>query len=333
MKSVVSYDKTSKELSCENSNLIPNVCKSYFNTKKCKEYYKSIEAEEGFFECPYGFSSYCSKGKILTCLLLKGKKLNKTKENLEKYNQKLSNFMLFDDDTLKNFISDIETVDMENIKMRDCIHDLRNMGAQFNSMVDEFERENPDIYDVSESAISLTQMYQLINYRLDLLNEQESYIGTKKAKKLHKIISKLILLLKYQARKKEISFELSNKQNYYTMSNNYTYLGFYVLLENSVKHALPNSKVTIDFQEDDNHTVVIIKNKGQKIENEEIHLLGTRGYRGKNTISKGTGLGLEIAKKIFRDNDCKFDIKVSDCDNGEHSEFSVIIEFENCNND
>ena len=134
-------------------------------------------------------------------------------------------------------------------------------------------------------------------------------------------------LLKYQARKKDISFELSPIQNNATLITKYTYLGLYILLENSVKHSIPKGKVYIDFIENDKITTVTIKNKGQKIEQDEICFLGMRGYRGKNTITKGTGLGLEMAKRIFEENDCK--LKIDIIDSGKYSDFVVSVEFKN----
>ena len=138
---------------------------------------------------------------------------------------------------------------------------------------------------------------------------------------------KLVLLLKYQARKKDVVFDLSSIQNNAPLITNYTYLGLYILLENSVKHSIPKGKVYISFVENEKTTKVIIKNTGQKIEKEEIKFLCTRGYRGKNTISKGTGLGLEMAKRIFEENDCIFKIDVTD--NGKYSDFIVSVEFNN----
>ena len=53
----------------------------------------------------------------------------------------------------------------------------------------------------------------------------------------------------------------------------------------------------------------------------------TRGYRGKNTITKGTGLGLEMAKRIFEENDCV--LKIDVIDSGKYSDFVVSVEFKN----
>lgn len=327
MNSIVTYDKTQNKLICDSPDKIPIVCSKYFLDKKCLEHYKKCEATIGLHKCPYGFNTYCGRGKIYTCLILNGAQYHQVKTNIEKYGQKVNQFQIYNEDFILNYINDIEEVDMYNITLRDCIHDLRNMGAQFNSMSEEFKSENKQLCENSEPAKSLLSMYELINYRLDILNEIESYKSEKFRKKLHPILKKLVLLLKYQARKKDITFDLSPIQNNSTLITKYTYLGLYILLENSVKHSLPREIVYITFSENDTTTKVIIKNTGQKIEKDEINYLCTRGYRGKNTVSKGTGLGLEMAKRIFEENDCIFKIDV--IDNGIYSDFIVSIEFNN----
>lgn len=327
MESIVVYDKTTKKLTCNNSNKIPKVCNKYFLEKKCLEHYKKCENTIGLHKCPYGFNTYCGRSKIYTCLIINGSQYHKVKTNIEKYNQKVNQFQVYNEDFIVDYINDIEEVEMYNITLRDCIHDLRNMGAQFNSMSEEFKSENKELSENSEPAKSLLSMYELINYRLDILNEIESYKSEKYAKKLHPILLKLILLLKYQARKKDIVFDLSPIQNNLTLITKYTYLGLYILLENSVKHSLPKGKVYITFSENEKTTKVIIKNTDQKIEREEVKFLCTRGYRGKNTITKGTGLGLEMAKRIFEENDCVFAINA--IDKGKYSDFIVSVEFNN----
>lgn len=327
MNSLVIYDKTKKSLICNNPNKIPNVCNKYLSEKKCLEHYKKCKNVSGLHKCPYGFNTYCGRGKIYTCLILNGDQYKQVKTNIEKYNQKVNEFQIYNEEFIVDYINDIEEVEMNNITLRDCIHDLRNMGAQFNSMSEEFKSENKELSENSEPAKSLLSMYELLNYRLDILNEIESYKSEKFTKKLHPILMKLVLLLKYQARKKDIVFDLSPIQNNATLITKYTYLGLYILLENAVKHSLPREKVYITFAEDERTTKVIIKNIGQKIEKDEIQFLGTRGYRGKNTITKGTGLGLEMAKRIFEENDCIFKIDV--VDNGKYSDFIVSVEFNN----
>lgn len=136
---------------------------------------------------------------------------------------------------------------------------------------------------------------------------------------------KLVLLLKYQARKR-YSFDLSPIQNNATLITKYTYLGLYILLENAVKHSLPREKVYITFAEDERTTKVIIKyrSKNRKRRNS---IFRNQRLSWKNTITKGTGLGLEMAKRIFEENDCIFKIDV--VDNGKYSDFIVSVEFNN----
>ena len=47
----------------------------------------------------------------------------------------------------------------------------------------------------------------------------------------------------------------------------------------------------------------------------------------KNSITKGTVLGLEMAKRIFEENDCV--LKIDVIDSGKYSDFVVSVEFKN----
>ena len=78
--------------------------------------------------------------------------------------------------------------------------------------------------------------------------------------------------------------------------------------------------------ETDKYTEVIISNDSRKIEQEEIQKLPERGYRGINTISKGTGLGLTLAKAILDDCEADFKIEVIDVSK-EKSIFKVRFKF------
>lgn len=65
---------------------------------------------------------------------MNGDQYYQVKRNIEKYDQKVSQFQIYNKDFVIDYINDIEEIEMYNITLRDCIHDLRNMGAQFNSM-------------------------------------------------------------------------------------------------------------------------------------------------------------------------------------------------------
>ena len=100
----------------------------------------------------------------------------------------------------------------------------------------------------------------------------------------------------------------------------------FILLENAVKHSVSDSVIDINFNEMEDYMEVSIENRGAKIETDEIERLTVRGYRGKNTSTKGTGVGLSLAKEIFEQHNCLFNIKVTDINKYE-SLFFVTIRF------
>ena len=100
MNSIVIYDKTKKALVCDNKEKIPKVCSKYFSEKKCLEHYEKCKNSNELYKCPYGFSTYCGRGKIYTCLILNGDQYYQVKRNIEKYDQKVSQFQIYNKDTL-----------------------------------------------------------------------------------------------------------------------------------------------------------------------------------------------------------------------------------------
>ena len=133
-------------------------------------------------------------------------------------------------------------------------------------------------------------------------------------------------MLSYQARKKDLRFIIDSTQEKYVDLSNNIYLAMFILLENAVKHSISNNEIKIDFEETDEFLEVIIKNTGAIIEKDELDKLIIRGYRGKNTTTKGTGIGLSLAKEIFEQHNCPFEIKIR-TKNKLESLFVVSIKF------
>lgn len=100
----------------------------------------------------------------------------------------------------------------------------------------------------------------------------------------------------------------------------------FILLENAVKHSFSGNDINIGFEEDSDNLIVTIENIGAKIEKDEKDKLCIRGYRGKNTSTKGTGVGLSLAKEIFDKHNCEMNIKIVDI-NHYQSLFIVSIKF------
>lgn len=330
MKSLVTYDKSEKTITCENDKLIPEFCKKCIKdkSKKCQKFYNDLleKDEEGLYQCPYKFKTYYVRNNIYTSLIIKNENYIKLKKTIESCGQKITEFHSYSDDEILYLISDFETLIIDNLTLRDCMHDLRNIGSFFNAMSQKITSDYNELYEKDDDIKALLSLYDLVNYRINILNGIKSSDNRRIRQKIHPLIRKLTIMLSYQARKKDIKFKISPVQECYVDLSQNIYLAMFILLENAVKHSISDSTININFKELKDYMEVSIENRGAKIEIDEKEKLTIRGYRGKNTSTKGTGVGLSLAKEIFEQHNCSFNIKVTDINKYE-SLFIVTIKF------
>ena len=314
MRNIVIYDKASKTLHCENKEIIPQFCLNCIEKRqnKCLEFYEKLikSNKEGLFICPYKFAVYFKNNTIYTSIILKNKDLNKIKDKIEKSGQKINNFHLYSEDEIINYLNDFEDIKMENIILRDCMHDLRNIGGFFYSMKEEVKLSNPEIIE-KDNIKALLSLYDLVNYRINILNGVRTLDNRRIRQKMHPIIKKITTMLSYQARKKDIVFIVDSVQNKYVDLSNNMYLAIFILLENAVKHSFSNSYIKISFKEENDYILTSIENIGALIYDNEKDEILKRGYRGKNTKTKGSGIGLSLAKEILDQHNCDFSIVIT----------------------
>ena len=106
-------------------------------------------------------------------------------------------------------------------------------------------------------------------------------------------------MMKYQAKKKKVNVKIDFEQKNTVVLSKNIYLVMFILMENAIKHSLHNGDINIEFEETDDKTIFKMTNKSPLIETAEYEKLFERGYRGKNTVSKGTGIGLSMVKEIL----------------------------------
>lgn len=93
---------------------------------------------------------------------------------------------------------------------------------------------------------------------------------------------------------------------------------------------LEQNKITIDnayLKERKNIKILFIDDEGYDVEPLKKQLFYNQMLLWKNSITKGTVLGLEMAKRIFEENDCV--LKIDVIDSGKYSDFVVSVEFKN----
>nr|HPM05363.1 ATP-binding protein [Candidatus Cloacimonas sp.] len=92
------------------------------------------------------------------------------------------------------------------------------------------------------------------------------------------------------------------------------------ILQNAMDASNADQPITISLTRDKNYLVISIKDKGQGIDNEDLHRIFEPYFSRKN---KGTGLGLALVKKLCEANSSIIRVKSKP---GEGSEFTIIIE-------
>lgn len=313
MKNFVTYDKSQQNLKCETIENIPLYCQQCIvnANKKCQKYYKELfnRNEQGIYRCPYGFYSYYVRNNIYTSIINKDD-ISQVKNNIESKQQKLKMFNQYSLDHLKNIVQDYENLIFENIELRDCMHDLRNIGGYFNSMTESISLKHEDLIEADDDIKALVALYDLINYRLNVfygINESDN----KRIKaKLYPLFRKLKVMMRYQAKKKKINIRLDFEQENTLILSNNIYLAMFILLENAIKHSIYKSEIDIQFEETINQTIVIISNTSPLICEDEYSKIFERGYRGVNCISKGSGIGLSLVKQILDTHNYKYDLEI-----------------------
>ena len=105
-------------------------------------------------------------------------------------------------------------------------------------------------------------------------------------------------MFNYTTNNKCVDIKISQIQNNSFKIKKALYLIIYILLENSVKFALPNTEIRINFIEDENNTTIVISNITEKITINDNNSLFERGVRGNNAKTLGSGIGLSYAKSL-----------------------------------
>lgn len=303
----------SQEKQCvQISTETPYICQKYINekNKKCQNFYESIssdEKEQGVFVCPYGLCALKTVNTVYTCLNIVGKTdLTKLVPNLNRYKQNIKQFTQYSLSQIVKIVDEFEKLNYETQVRRVTIHDIKNATKHFIDLVEDVKNDE-DVIKIAESndkLFSSVEGYSLIQYRLayhdKLLNYEDNAVDMAYIN-FHQAIKKLSKILMYRGIKKGVFIEFHGfwKKSFY--ANKDLYLMYFILIENALKFALENTKVNIDFSaSSEKELIVQISNECYRMDEEEINNIFTSGFRSKSAIrtSKGSGLGLTLAKKI-----------------------------------
>ena len=137
------------------------------------------------------------------------------------------------------------------------------------------------------------------------------------------VIENSLMLVKNDANK-EIVSNLENCNIEILADNDRLEQVFVNLIENAIKYSKESSPITLDFEENDNHLVINVKNDYDVIPREKLKTLFekfTRVDDSTTRTTRGTGLGLFIVKglveamngeiRLYSNKECGFCVKVA----------------------
>lgn len=290
----------------------PYICQKNMEekNKKCLNFYENLcatDKEQGVFGCPYGLCAIKTENAIYTCMNIVDKTdLTKLVPNLSRYKQKSKQFTQYSLSQVIKIIDAYERMNHETQVRRVTIHDIKNATKHFMDLVEEVksDKEVVKIAESNDKLFSSVEGYSLIQYRLayhdKLLGYEDNSIDMAYIN-FHQAIKKLSMILMYRGLKKGVSIEFHGQFKRSFLANRELYLMYFILIENALKFALENTKVDIKFStNEENELRIEICNECYMVDKEEEDNLFVSGYRGKSAmkITKGSGLGLALAKKI-----------------------------------
>ena len=143
----------------------------------------------------------------------------------------------------------------------------------------------------------------LLRRNLMIAGEEYASKGTIRDFSLHKMVKKIVSILKYKAKNKNVSFPQFSGSPQKRVVNNIdnVFTAIFTIIDNAVKYSFENENIFISFIENNEELVLAISNKSNPLTEEDLAHIHQKGYRGSNKTKKGHGLGLFLVKTICDD--------------------------------
>ncbi|NDV83625.1 two-component regulator propeller domain-containing protein [Bacteroides sp. 51] len=160
------------------------------------------------------------------------------------------------------------------------------------------------------------RMKRLITELLDFRKQEQGFEKFKySSQDIYPFLEEIYLSFKEYARGKQINFEFPNKDKNLELWFDVVQLEkvIYNLLSNAFKYTAPGGTVSLSVQEYENSVVILVSDTGVGIAEKSLDKIFDRFYQVDNMDnSKGTGIGLALAKSIIETHKGKVSVQSSE---------------------
>ncbi len=299
--------------------VVPKFCRGKCESnKKCKQHYEQMEkAQEGIYECPYGFLtcvfSICDDDYIFTCLKITDKydkkKLNpKIKNEYGNYREiskaQLDKYI----EAYKDFYDNQRKYEEYRAFVEDIFHDIRKFNRDIkykNNKIYRISQQGKKYKDLLEASKNIQAMCWFMSIRLNnhdfTYNMELLEKDVKSTYNIHKIVYKVKECIKEKAKEKDVKIKLNSEQDIRDIkAYDCIELLPYLLLDNAIKYSVNDSEIIVEIEEKAGKQHVHIESLGPISEKEEQKKLFEQSFRGKYSkkLAPGMGIGLYTAKGI-----------------------------------
>lgn len=210
-----------------------------------------------------------------------------------------------------------ETFEKQKQFISDASHELKTPLAVIEANADVLENEIGDNKWIGYIQNEADSMNKLINELLLLAKiENVDNLREQKQFNLSKEIEIVLSMFESMAYEKQVTIK-SNIDENVTMIGNKEDIEHIIstLTDNAIKHTEANNEIVVSLKKEKNDIVIEVKNKGEKIPEEEQEKIFERFYRvdkSRNRKEKRYGLGLSIAKSVVEKYNGKIEVNCKD---------------------
>jgi hypothetical protein len=187
-----------------------------------------------------------------------------------------------------------------------CTQDIISKlpGNTFIEKLEGSDKAYKSLYNALELITSQLRMVDVI------LNPHSIEFGNKKTINMYRLFEKIKILFEHlSTKKKGINIKLISEGRVEN-SDCFESIEFIplILLDNALKYSVPDSDIEIKFEQNHRNLVVIVKNIGPFVSEENKERIFEKFFRdetGKAFSKEGIGMGLWIAQQILHAHNCK----------------------------